>query len=93
MLLFGYNDGRKMTLFCIAVNILDLQISLLLAVPNNGIEVVNMIVFFRGVYTALKAVFYSAMLHAASCNFASLVSFTAAARTVFIQKHGTTSTI
>ena len=25
MLLSGYNDGRKKTLFCIAVNILDLQ--------------------------------------------------------------------
>jgi hypothetical protein len=48
-----------------------------------------MIVFSARVFTALEAVFNTVMFHAAPCDFARLISFTAAAaRTVFIQEHG-----
>jgi hypothetical protein len=53
------------------------------------IKIINMIVFFTRVFTALETIFYTAMLHTAPCNFTRLVSFTAdAAGAVFIQEHG-----
>ena len=55
----------------------------------KGIKIVNMTVFFTGVFAALETLFNTAMLHAAPCDFAGLISLTAAAaRAVFIQKHG-----
>ena len=45
-----------------------------------------MFVFLTGVFTALKTVFNPVMLQTASCNFAGLIPFTAAAaRTVLVQ--------
>ena len=48
-----------------------------------------MIVFFTRVFAALETVLGAVVLHAAPCDFAGLIPFaTAAARAVFIQKHG-----
>ena len=53
-----------------------------------------MIVFFARVFTALETVLDAVMLHAALRDFARLISLTAAAaRAVFIQKHGAKPTI
>jgi hypothetical protein len=55
----------------------------------KGIKVVNMIVFFARVFTALETIFNTAMFHAAPCDFAGLVPLTAAAAgAVLIQEHG-----
>ena len=55
----------------------------------KGIKIVNMIVFFTRVFTALETVLGAVVLYAAPCDFAGLVPLTAAAaRAVFIQKHG-----
>ena len=48
-----------------------------------------MLIFWTRVFIALKAVFHTVMLHAASCNFTGLISLAApAAGAIFIQKHG-----
>lgn len=71
-----------------------LQISLLSAVCYKEIKIVNMIVFFARVFTALETVLGAVVLYAAPCNFTRLISFTAAtAGTVFIQEHGAKPTI
>ena len=53
-----------------------------------------MILFFARVFAALETVLGAVVLHATSCDFARLISLTAAAaRAVFIQKHGAKPTI
>ena len=60
-----------------------------ISVCYKRIKIVNMIVFWTRVFTALETIFNTAMFHTAPCDFTRLISFTAtAARTVFIQKHG-----
>lgn len=60
----------------------------------KGIKIVNMIVFFARVFAALETVLDTVVLHTAPCDFAGLISLTAAAAgTVFIQEHGTKPTI
>ena len=53
-----------------------------------------MIVFFARVFATLETVLGAVVLHAAPCDFAGLISLTAAtAGTVFIQEHGAKPTI
>ena len=55
----------------------------------KGIKIVNMIVFFTGIFAALETVLSAVVLYAAPCDFAGLIPLTTtAAGTVFIQKHG-----
>jgi len=60
----------------------------------KGIKIVNMIVFFTGVFAALETVLSAVVLHAAPCDFAGLVPpTTAATGTVSIQEHRAKPTI